>query len=586
MTRSIRLLLSAAAIATAGLGLAPAALAKPASVAQPARAARPNILLIVLDDVGFSDLGAFGSEIRTPNIDALAAKGLRYNHFDTKAICSPTRASLLTGRNNQTVNMEDLAAGQAPDPTQSAASRGELPRNAEMVPQALKAVGYQTFAIGKWHLAPGYDAKPGNTKASWPLQRGFDSFYGYLSGWTDQYKPDLVKDNEPITSPKTSGYHLTTDLADHAIAAFGARDTAPEGKPKFVYFAPTTAHAPIQVAPAYIDAYEGAYAKGWDAIRTERFERLKAQGVIPANTELPARAEGDKAWADLSAQEKTVFARFMATYAGFITHADEQIGRIVAHLKQTGQYDDTLIVLLSDNGGAPEGNETGGFKYPYSYRAYARQDGTSVADMARELDKLGGPETQALYQRPWAAASSAPFHRYKLWPFAGGSRTPLIVSWPDRIKAQGELRGQMVDVIDVGPTLLDAAGTAFRDQVDGVRQIPVAGRSISASFTSKTAGARKVQFFELRGNRAITSGRWKAVAIHRFDTDFAQDKWFLFDTATDFAEAHDVAARYPKKLRELQNLWWSEARKYSDPPLAEPSKAIRSMRQFDDELGD
>lgn len=532
MFRKMRLLLGAATIATAALGLSPA----PAKRAAP----RPNILLIVLDDVGFSDLGPYGSEIRTPNIDALAAQGLRYNHFDTKAICSPTPAALLTGRNSQTVHMEDLAAGPEPDPTQSAAARGELPRNAETVAQALKAVGYQTAAFGKWHLAPGYDTKPGQNQASWPLQRGFDHFYGYLGGWTDQYRPALAEDNRMIEAPKTPGYHLTTDLVDHAIAAFGDRDTAPEGKPKFVYLAPTTAHTPIQVPRAYIDAYEGAYARGWDAVRAERFARLKERGIIPADTDLPPINAGDRPWSSLSEKEKTVFARFMAAYAGFITHTDEQIGRLIAHLKQSGQYDDTLIVLLSDNGGAPEGDQLGGFKYPYRYKAYARQETSTIDDMARELDKLGGPETLPLYQRPWAMVSSAPFRRYKLWPFAGGSRTPLIIFWPGHIKAQGELRRQMVDVIDIGPTLLDAAGTAFRPRIDGEWQVPVAGRSIAATFASPTAGGRKVQFFELRGNRAITSGRWKAVAIHRFGTDFAQDKWQLFDTATDFSEAHDL----------------------------------------------
>ena len=584
MTRKFRLLLGAAALATAALGVA-ALPARQTASSTPARQTRPNILLIVLDDVGFADLGAYGGEIRTPNIDALAAQGLRYNRFDTKAICSPTRAALLTGRNSQTVHMEDLAAGsnEVPDPSESPAARGELPRNAETVAQSLHAAGYATFAFGKWHLAPGYDDKPGHDKGSWPLQRGFDHYYGYLSGWTDQYQPDLVEDNRKLPKPTTPGYHLSVALADHAIAAFGDKTSA-DTKPKFVYLAFTAGHTPNQVPKSYIDAYGDTYAKGWDAIRAERFQQLKARGLVPAGTDLPPRGEGDRAWASLSPDEKRVFARFMATYAGFITHADEQIGRVIAHLKQTGQYDNTLIVLLSDNGGAPEGDQLGGFRYPYHYKEYEKQDTATLAEMAAHLDELGGPTTLPLYQRPWAGVSSTPFHRYKLWPFAGGTRTPLIVSWAAGIKAHGAIRHQYVDAIDIGPTLLDVAGTRFHATVDGVKQIPVAGRSIKATFASPTAPTRSVQFFELRGNRAITAGQWKAVAVHRYGTDFSKDKWSLFDTATDFSEAHDLSKRNPAKLRELQALWWREARKYSAPPLAEPRQDIRGMDQYEDEF--
>lgn len=572
LKKAIRLAAGAAMLTSTVLTpvLSPAA-AKPVQTPT-----RPNIVLIVLDDVGFSDLGAFGSEIRTPHIDALAKTGLRYNRFDTKAICSSTRAALLTGRNNQTVGMEDLASYAAqPDPTASNAARGELPRNAETIAQALKASGYSTWALGKWHLAPVYDEAPGHDKGSWPLQRGFDHYYGFLSGWTDQYKPELVEDNRHVPVPAKPDYLLTPDLVDHAIAAFDTDKASGSGKPSFVYLALGTAHAPIQAPRSYIDAYGDLYAKGWDAIRAERFKRLKSLGIIPANTVLPPINPGDRPWASLSAQEKTVFARFMATYAGFITHADDEIGRLVAHLKKTGQYDKTLFVLLSDNGAAPEAGQQGGFWKPYDPR-------TPIAEMAQNLDKLGGPETQSLYQRPWAMAGVTPFRRYKLWPYAGGIRTPLIISWPDGIKAKGSVRQQYVDAIDIGPTLLDVAGTHFSGTLNGVEQIPVAGRSIRASFSSPKEGGRDVQFFSLRGNRAITSGKWKAVAIHKYDADFEGDRWELFDTSTDYSENHDLAARYPEKLEELKALWWAEARKYSDPPLAEPSKQIRSFSQYTD----
>lgn len=567
------------AAALAGL-LGASALTPVAAPAAAKRATpgRPNIVLIVLDDVGFSDLGSFGSEIRTPHIDALAQSGLRYNRFDTKAICSSTRAALLTGRNNHTVGMEDLASYAAqPDPTVNPSQRGELPRNAETIAQALQSSGYSTWAFGKWHLAPKYDEAPGHDKASWPLQRGFQHFYGFLSGWTDQYKPDLVKDNAHIPTPTTPGYLLSPDLIDHAISAFDADRTAGTGKPSFVYLALGTAHAPIQVPKSYIDAYGDIYAKGWDAIRTERFARQKQLGIIPANTVLPPINSGDRPWSSLNDQEKAVFARFMATYAGFITHADDQIGRLVAHLKQTGQYDNTLFVVLSDNGAAPEAGQNGGFWNPYDPR-------TPVAEMAQNIDKLGGPDTQSLYQRPWAMAGVTPFRRYKLWPYAGGIRTPLILSWTKGIKAQGQVRGQHVDAVDIGPTLLDVAGTAFHAELGGVKQIPVAGHSFRASFTSPKVGGRDVQFFELRGNRAITAGDWKAVAIHSYGQSFDEDRWALFNVAKDFSESEDLSAQYPGKLKELQALWWSEARKYSDPPLAEPAPQLQRFRQFDDDL--
>ncbi|TCM14182.1 arylsulfatase [Novosphingobium sp. PhB165] len=582
LLRPIRHLLAATSLSLAVLSLAPAAASAPAAVTERPAQAQPNILMIVLDDVGFSDLGAYGGEIRTPNIDALAADGLRYNRFDTKAICSPTRAALLTGRNPQTVRMEDLAADKTtPDPTQSAAARGELPVNAETVAQALHAAGYATYAFGKWHLSTAFDTQTGHNKESWPLQRGFDHYYGYLGGWTDQYQPDLVEDNQRLPKPTRTGYILAEDLADHAVAAF-AQDQSDQ--PKFVYLAFTAGHTPIQVPKRYIDAYGDTYAKGWDAIRAERFARLKAKGLIPADTVLPPINPGDRPWASLSPDEKRVFARFMAAYAGYITHADEQIGRVIAQLKASGQYDNTLIVLLSDNGGAPEGDQMGGFYYPYHYSQYPIQDHATLADMVRDLDKLGGPDTKPLYQRPWAMVSSTPFRRYKLWPYAGGSRDPLIVSWPGHITGKGAIRGQYVDAIDIAPTLLEAAGTHFHDAIGGQRQIPVAGRSILPTFASATAPTRQVQFFELRGNRAIRSGNWKAVAIHRYGTDFSADKWELFNTATDFSESRDLSRRYPAKLKKLQALWWSEARKYSDPPLAEPKQDIRGMHQYDDDF--
>lgn len=574
MNRTVRTialgLLAASALATPAL--AQHARSKPAK-SKPVRSkpGRPNVVVIVLDDVGFSDLGAFGSEIATPNIDALARDGLRYNRFDSRAICSATRASLLTGRNNQTVRMEDLASyAKAPDPANLTASKGEMPANVEMLPQALRGAGYTTIGVGKWHLTPAYDETPGQNQRSWPLQRGFDQFYGFLSGWTDQYRPTLVEGNRHLPTPSAPGYHFSADITDQAIR----RWSAASGKPRFLYLAYGAAHSPLQVPASYIDRYRGRYDRGWDAIRDERFARQKAMGVIPRATALPPRDAGDAAWDSLDPQRRRVFARFMETYAGFMTHTDEQIGRLVAALKRSGEYDDTLFVLLSDNGAASEGGADGQFQH-YTGR-------TSVAEMDASLDKLGGPELHPLYPRPWAMAGVTPFRRYKLWPFAGGVRTPLIVTWPAGIKAAGRVRQQPVDTIDLAPTILAAAGTRFHATIDGVAQLPVAGRSIVPTFASASAPTRPVQFFELRGNRAIRSGRWRAVAMHRIDTGYDEDVWQLFDTATDFAEANDLSARHPAKLAELKALWWKEARRYSDPPLTDPVPFLYKMNRMED----
>lgn len=537
--------------------------------------ARPNIVVIVLDDVGFSDLGAFGSEIRTPAIDALAADGLRYNRFDTKAVCSPTRASLLTGRNPQTVRMADLPATTV-DPSDMTRDRGELPRNAQTIAQVLQRAGYATHGLGKWHLAPeSEDGTPGRN-ASWPLQRGFDDFYGFFSGWTDQYRPKLIEGNRALPAPETPGYHFSVDITDHAIAALTPKAGAAR-KPGFVYLAYGAGHAPIQVPSRYSAAYAGMYDKGWDALREDRLAREKRMGIVPANTALPARNPGDRAWADLSPTERAVFARFMQVYAGFLTHTDEQIGRLVAHLKATGQYDNTVFILLSDNGAASEAGQMGSFEQLY------RPNRLTIDQMLARIDDVGTDRTQSEYQRPWAMAGVTPLRRYKIWPYLGGVRTPLIVAWQKGIRDRGAIRRQYVDTVDLAPTIADLARTRFPTSIAGTREIPVAGKSIRATLISATApSARQVQYFELRGNRAITAGKWRAVAVHRQMTEFASDRWELYDTEADFSEATDLAARHPEKLAQLKAMWWREARKYSTPALAEAPEKYRARERFDD----
>ncbi|WP_109400274.1 arylsulfatase [Proteus sp. TJ1640] len=537
----------------------------------------PNIILIVLDDVGFSDFGAFGSEIKTPNIDALAESGIRYNRFDTSAISAPTRAAIMTGRNNQTVNMEDLPPNNVNAPKKDIpygsgpTTSGEIPENAQNMAQALKAAGYNTYALGKWHLAPNYKDDEARNQSFWPIQRGFDKFYGFLSGHTSQYKPALIEDNQRIIPPNDPNYHLSTDLINHAIDSI---DSNPE-KPKFVYLALGAAHSPYHVPKSYIDTYEGKYNQGWDKLRLERFEKQKTLGIIPKNTILPPRGKGDAAWDSLDEDQKKVYSKFMETYAGYITHTDEEIGRLVKHLKETDQYDDTLIILLSDNGAAPEGGVNGGFRQAY-------MDKTSVKDMLGNLDEAGGPNTDMLYQRPWAYVGATPFNRYKLWPYLGGVRTPLIVSWPSKTKQPNAIRSQYVSVVDIAPTILDAAGTAFASDVEGVKQLPIAGKSFLPTLNSDDAKTRDVQYFQLRGQRAITQGDWRAVALHRYNTSYDDDQWQLFNTADDFSESTDLAKKYPEKLEELKQLWWEEAKKYSNPPVVEPLEFFYKFNRMED----
>lgn len=537
--------------------------------------ARPNIVLIVLDDVGFSDFGAFGSEIRTPNIDALAADGLRYNRFDTKAVCTPTRAALLTGRNPQTVRMADLPAPVV-NPDDFTRDRGELPDNASTIAEVLQRAGYETHGFGKWHLAPeDEDGSQGNN-ASWPLQRGFDSFYGFFLGWTDQYHPDLIEGNRRIEEPGTPDYHFSADITDRAISSLSPSGDGPDA-PRFVYLAYGAGHAPIQVPATYSDAYAGVYERGWDALRVKRLARQKELGIMPAQTELSPRNPGDRAWDDLTPTEQQVFARFMAVYAGFITHTDEQIGRLVDHLKATGQYENTVIIVMSDNGAASEAGQMGSFERMY------RPNTLTAAQMLARIDELGTDKTQAEYQRPWAMLGSTPFKRYKLWPYLGGIRTPLVISWPQAIDDGGAIRTQYVDAVDIAPTIADLAGTRFPTELDGREEIPVVGRSILATMLSATApSARTVQYFELRGNRAITSGDWRALAVHRNGTPFEDDQWQLYHVAQDPSESRDLAAANPAKLEELKALWWREARLHSTPALAEAPERYRNREPFDE----
>jgi arylsulfatase A-like enzyme len=523
-----------------------------------AAADSPNVIYVVLDDTGFSDLQCYGSEIATPHLNALAASGLLYNNFHCKAICSPSRASLLTGRNSHAVGMKELAGDDQGYPH----SRGRITPAAATIAQILGASGYSTYGAGKWHLVPGREMKATGDRTHWPLQKGFDRWYGFLSGWTDQYHPDLVEDNHSVERPNKPDYHFSEDIVDRSLGMLGDHVAADRTKPFFLYLAFGATHAPVQVPKRYIDKYASTYEKGWDAIREQRYLRQRELGVIPPGTKLPPRNLGDPAWADLTADEQTVYARFMAAYAGFLEHTDEQVGRLIAWLKEHDLFENTAIFLLSDNGGAPEAGVRGGFARPYG-------DTTTVAQMRERLGDLGTEKTQPLYQRPWAMASDAPFRFYKLWPHAGGVQTPLIVSWPREIRSPG-MRRQFIDIIDVTPTVLDITRIQAPAIFQGVCQIPMQGRSLRATFNDpECPNPRDIQYFELWGSRSIYHSGWKAVGIHTPGTDFEQDRWELYHVDGDFSETLDVASQYPDRLEEMKRLWWSEAEKNGALPLLE-----------------
>jgi arylsulfatase len=533
-----------------------AADSKPAPLSPPQpRAGAPNIVYILLDDTGFADLHCFGSEIATPNIDALAARGLLYNNFHSKAICSPTRGALLTGRNNHAIGLKQLADTDEGYPH----FRGRVTPAAATIAQILGASGYSTYGAGKWHLVPNADMKASGDRTHWPLQKGFHRWYGFMSGWTDQYKPSLFEDNHAIPAPTKPGYHFSADIVDQSLNMLREHKAADAQKPFFLYLAFGATHTPVQVPKPYVDKYATTYQNGWQRTREERYKRQLALGVIPPNTKLPPMNPGDPAWDSLSDQERAIAARFMAAYAGFLEHTDEQIGRVVQHLKDNGQFDNTAIFLMSDNGGAPEAGVKGNFLRPY-------RDTTTAAEVFARLDEMGSPTTQPLYPRPWASVSSTPFKYYKLWPYAGGVQTPFVLSWPAAIKNPG-IRTQFIDVIDITPTVLDITGIEAPAVFNGVCQMPLHGKSIRATFDNARAPhPRNRQYFELWGSRGIWHDGWKAVGIHTPGTSFDNDRWELYN---DFSESTNLAAQHPQKLEELKKLWWTEAEKNGALPLLE-----------------
>lgn len=524
----------------------------------------PNVVVILFDDTGFSHFGCYGSTIDTPNIDRLAAGGLRYTNFHTTALCSPTRAALLTGRNHHSVGMRGLANWNTGFPN----CTGGVAKSAATLAEMIRPQGYSTFAVGKWHLTPMEETSAAGPFDQWPLARGFDRYYGFLQGETDQFAPELYCDNHPIDQPRTAdeGYHLTEDLVDQAIGMIRSQKSAVPERPFFLYLCFGATHAPHQPPKAFLDKYKGRFDEGWDATRQRWFERQKALGIIPADTELAPRNPGVDAWDSLPAEQQTLALRLQEAFAGFLDHTDSQVGRLMAFLEQIGERDNTVTMLMSDNGASQEGGAIGVID---TFKYFNGIPETLEESMAR-LDEIGGPKSNTNYPWGWAQVGNTPGKRYKQNTHGGGIRDPLIVNWPAGIHDAGGIRTQFHHVTDITPTLLEIVGVHPPELLNGVAQMPVHGESLAYTFD---AGNRELptrkqsQYFEMYGSRAIFSGGWKAVTFHKPGTPFDDDRWELYHLDSDFSECRDLAKEQPERLARMIELWWTEAGRYGVLPL-------------------
>ncbi len=527
-----------------------------------------NVIYIVLDDIGFSDLGVYGSEIKTPNIDALAANGLTYNNFNACPMSSATRASLLTGRENNSVGVGQVSNVSLED--NYPGLQGKVSDEAGMISEILKTANYNSYGVGKWHLSPAYTLNPAGPFDSWPLGNGFDRYYGFMDGETDQYSPQLVNGNEMIEAPNVYGYNLNDDLSEHALQYITDHVSIYPNKGFFLNYAFGTGHSPQQVSEDYIDMYDGVYADGWDVIREQRFEKQKATGIIPKDAKLGEYDSTVAKWDTLSKEEKELSERFMQCYAGYITQADDEVGKLVDRLKELGVYDNTMIVLIGDNGATDVGGPFGTDSFIGGMSAGRFP---TAQEMLAKMDEIGGPDMAALYPKGWAQVSNTPFAHYKGGVYNGSLRNPLIVSLPSKIKDVGTIREQYVSVTDITPTVLDVLGVKAPNVIKGVEQMPMYGKSFASTFKSadaKDTTTTSIKYIE--GSRMIYNDGWKAVSVHVTGTPFEQDTWELYDTVNDFSETTNLADKYPEKLKELISLFDVEAAGKNIYPLKESNK--------------
>jgi len=531
-------------------------------------AGAPNVLIVLIDDMGFGMSSAFGGPIHMPTVDRLAKGGLRYNQFHTAALCSPTRTALLSGRNHHTNNMGSITETATAFP----GNTGQRPNNVAPLAEMLRLNGYSTGFFGKNHETAPWEASPSGPTDRWPTRSGFDEFYGFFGGETNQWAPYLYHGMNAVEIPRDPNYNFMTDMTDKAIAWMQFQKALTPDKPFFMYFAPGATHAPHHVPKEWIAKYKGKFDGGWDAMREEVLARQIKLGVVPPGTKLAPKPEAIKDWNKLTADEKKLFTRQMEVYAGFGEYADAEIGRLVEAIGETGQLDNTLVFyILGDNGTSAEGGMNGMF----SEMTYFNGVQESVQEMLTHYDEWGGPSTYPHMAAGWAVAGDTPFSWTKqVASDFGGTRNGMVVYWPKSIKAKGEVRSQFHHVIDVAPTVLEAAKLPEPKVVNGTPQTPIEGVSMVYTFDDAKAESRhKTQYFEIFGNRAIYADGWFAGTIHRAPWEskpraaLLDDKWELYDTRSDFSLADDLAAKNPAKLREMQDLFLKEAVKYRVLPI-------------------
>jgi arylsulfatase len=545
----------------------------------------PNVLIVMIDDCGFGASSAFGGPCHTPNTERIAANGLKFNRFHTTALCSPTRAALLTGRNHHAVGMGGITEIATAAPGYSSVR----PQNSAPLAETLKLNGYSTAQFGKCHEVPVWESSPMGPFDHWPTSSGYEKFYGFIGGETNQWFPALYDGVTPVEPPKTpeEGYHLTEDITDRAIQWVHTQKSLMPDKPFFMYFVPGATHAPHHVAPEWIDKYKGRFDAGWDAIRAETFARQKESGLVPSDAELTGRPSEIQAWDDVADELKPILARQMEVYAGFLEHADVHVGRLFDALGELGVLDDTLIFyIIGDNGASAEGTPNGTFNELISLNGAAQFE--TAEFMASHIDEFGSPSAYNHYAVGWAHAMNTPYQWTKqVASHFGGTRTGTIVHWPNGFDARGEVRSQFHHVIDVAATVLDVAGLPEPAFVNGIQQTPLHGVSMRYAFDNATAAERReTQYFEVACNRGVYHKGWTAVTRHSTPWEFGgtlpaldDDVWELYDTNTDWTQAHDLTSQNPAKLAELQRLFLIEAVKYNVLPLDD-----RRIERFNSDL--
>jgi len=536
-----------------------------------AKSGAPNILLVLLDDVGFGATSVTGGPVKAPELEKLAANGLRYNSFHVNALCSPTRASLLSGRNNHQLGFGTVADGATGYPGYNAI----WPKSAASVAEVLKDNGYSTAAFGKWHNTPGWEIGPTGPFDHYPTSLGFEYFYGFLGGADSQWEPRLFRNTLPVepSGKPAAGYHLTTDLANDAIKWLHQHDAAVPDKPFFLYFATGATHTPHHVPQVWIDKHKGEFDRGWDKLREETFARQKALGVIPANAELTPRPAELPAWDSLPPQAKKLLAHQAEVYAGFLEHTDYEVGRVLQAIRDEGQADNTLVLyIVGDNGASAEGGLEGSDIRTIEGKPETLENREKIAT------ELGSDLHYNHYAAAWAWGLDAPFQWTKqVASHLGGTTDPLVVSWPARIKDHGAIRSQFQHVTDIAPTIYELVGITPPSSVNGVEQLPLEGKSLAASFfDGKAPSTHPVQYFEMVGNRGIYKDGWWAGARHLLpwqrdaweQADVGQHPWELYNLNEDYSQAHNLAVQYPEKLKELTDLFDSEARRNNVYPIA------------------